>query len=388
MFDDEKIVFQNKDLVEPKNCVEALNGKNLDLISFPTFQPALNDRLKLLMERACLDPNHDGIIEPRERRIPRFSRIELPPKITTPQTKSYAGPGEKDYNQYLDQVVKRETSIANDTAKLYFRRLPIANLPSAFENFTILHISDLHFRENEKKNTVRFEKLIAQIKTPIDLVILTGDIVDEAPSDLAKNIGPLKTFLPGVKKIAVIGDHDVRGTDTKKSDAARKGNFQQRDQIINMLRNIGITVLNNETLTEKHKGTYLNVIGLDVSYAGNPLPAKIAPNLPGELTIGIAHNLDAFDYTSPKVNLILSGHLHSGELNLGIIDGTDYLRMIGAFKNINGQVRGVKFLGSTTSHISPGLHEVLRTGRIAGRLGLGVEYPGISILQLTKLNQK
>lgn len=129
---------------------------------------------------------------------------------------------------------------------------------------SIIQISDLHIFENMSHNVGginhfdNFQQIIAKLRhspTPIDLVLVTGDLVHEiSPQNYAQVFAQLDTL--GVPYFCIAGNHDV----TQELDAELP--FYQR-------RHIGMPaharLLNCERLCLPH----WDILLLDSSVAGN-----------------------------------------------------------------------------------------------------------------------
>jgi len=172
-------------------------------------------------------------------------------------------------------------------------------LPPLFEDFAILHISDLHADMNEvaMKNLV---KLLGGIH--YDLCVLTGDYRGET-------FGPFQPALDGVAQVrahlkepiyAVLGNHDTI-------------------QMVPGLEAMGIRVLLNECEKIVRGNQQIYLAGIDdahffrvenIEKAALPIPH-------GEFSILLSHTPEVYRQAAhADFNLMLSGHTHGGQICL------------------------------------------------------------------------
>lgn len=104
-------------------------------------------------------------------------------------------------------------------------------------------------------------------------------------------------------------------------------------------------------------GQKIGIAGLDDYTLGNPDASKIKiDTLDNVFNIMLEHSLDGYAPLQENhqfVDLVLSGHAHSGEIELGYVNGTI---SIDGYTDRNHQLVGRKKLPGTNtlSHVSPG----------------------------------
>lgn len=185
--------------------------------------------------------------------------------------------------------------------------IPLLSLPSAFDGFRIVQISDIHIGGWMDRN--RLEHIVELVlEQKPDLVVATGDYVighawsfelDKAANDFVEVMAPLTQ---AYKVIGVMGNHD------HWTDAARS-----RD----MLARAGVLELKNDFHVLEKNGDALYVAGVDDIYVGADRLDELLVKLPtGVPTILLAHEPDFADETSVtgKFLLQLSGHSHGGQV--------------------------------------------------------------------------
>ena len=121
------------------------------------------------------------------------------------------------------------------------------DLPEAFDNFSIAHISDLHNAEYGKNN----EKLIDILKAESpNIIVITGDLIDSNHT----NIEVALSFAQQAVKIApcyfVTGNHE-----------AWVGS--QYEELRTSLENAGVTVLQDEAIELNYGDECIQLIGLN-----------------------------------------------------------------------------------------------------------------------------
>lgn len=188
-------------------------------------------------------------------------------------------------------------------------------LPKSFDNYRIAQVSDLHNNELGKDN----ENLIVMLKdsTP-DIIVMTGDIVDSRKP----NIDIALQFAQEAVKLApcyyVTGNHESR--------------ISEYEKLKNGLENIGIEVLEDESIHLERAGEYVTLLGVDdpnfVSDYYLVDDESVMKDKFKQLdkderyTILLSHRPELFDvYVENDIDLVFSGHAHGGQFRLPFVDG-------------------------------------------------------------------
>jgi len=154
------------------------------------------------------------------------------------------------------------------------------------------------YQENRLKYVIK--KINAQ--NP-DIVFLIGDYVnmheDESSFPIAKIAERLAEIRPSNKVFTVLGNHDY---------------YKDGRKIKKALSSHGITVLENQSRYVRVKDKLVCVSGIEDLITGFPnvnkaLRYSVSP------TIFLTHQPDIFYKVPEKVNLILAGHTHGGQIN-------------------------------------------------------------------------
>jgi len=173
------------------------------------------------------------------------------------------------------------------------------NLPSRFDGFTILHLSDMHVDMNE----VAMQRVIELVgELSYDLCVLTGDY-------RGQTYGPFEAALDGVGRVrshlkgpiyGVLGNHDTI-------------------KMVPGLEAMGIRILLNECEAIARGDQRIHLAGVDDAhfYRMDNIE-KAAMQIPdGEFSILLSHTPEIFRQAAhANFNLMLSGHTHGGQICL------------------------------------------------------------------------
>ncbi|GGB51769.1 metallophosphoesterase [Fictibacillus barbaricus] len=179
--------------------------------------------------------------------------------------------------------------------RVIFDTVKLDRLPSAFENFRIFFISDVHKRRISEEIVNKAEKA--------DLVIIGGDLVEKGVpmKRVEDNIKLLSTLGPVV---FVWGNNDY---DVDPSVLART------------LLEQGVQILDNTSYCMKRNNDQIDIVGVnDTSLRYDSLKDAIRP-CSSSCRILISHNPDISKKVKneDEICLILSGHTHGGQIRLG-----------------------------------------------------------------------
>ena len=190
-----------------------------------------------------------------------------------------------------------------------------SRIPQGFSEFRIAQISDLHNRVFGRNN----EKLLSLLEgTQPDMILFTGDLVDSRRT----NIQAALEFCKGAVAIApcyyATGNHESR--------------IAQYDQLEAGLRDLGVTILRNESVLLERDGDALLLVGAEdpafsVEYltgdSAEAVEQAIAPYAFREYyTILLSHRPELFEVCARNgMDLVFSGHAHGGQIRLPLVGG-------------------------------------------------------------------
>lgn len=179
--------------------------------------------------------------------------------------------------------------------------LSFPNLPSSFDGFRILHLSDLHI-DGVPGLTDNLMPLLDQIEA--DVCLITGDyrFEDEGPTEEMNR--EIRQLLPHIH-----AQHGVFGT---------LGNHDE-SPIAFELENMGIRMLINDSAEIERGGESIWIAGLDddFDYKCHDLGLAMAQVPRDAFTVLMAHSPDLYrEAADMDVDLYLCGHTHGGQVRL------------------------------------------------------------------------
>lgn len=184
--------------------------------------------------------------------------------------------------------------------------VPIHDLPTALQGFTIAQISDIHVGPTIKQNYLRAIVNKVNALHP-DLIAVTGDLVDGSVAQLAQHTAPLALLQARHGSYFVTGNHEY---------------YSNADAWVAEVRRLGLTVLMNEHVVLRHLGVPLVLAGVtdytahhfDPTQRSDPHAALAhAPSNSG-VNILLAHQPRSAEAAADAgFDLQLSGHTHGGQ---------------------------------------------------------------------------
>jgi predicted MPP superfamily phosphohydrolase len=195
---------------------------------------------------------------------------------------------------------------ARRTARVVRVDVPIAGLPKALDGFTIAQVSDVHVGPTIKRPYV--EAIVDAVNAlDVDLVAITGDLVDGTVHELADDVAPLARLRSREGSIFVTGNHEY---------------YSGVVPWIHELRRLGIGVLLNEHVVVRRGDAALVVGGVtdfggghfDSLHASDPARAFAGSPADAAVRILLAHQpRSAVAAEAAGFDLQLSGHTHGGQ---------------------------------------------------------------------------
>jgi len=246
----------------------------------------------------------------------------------------------------LDFIKRSATeSLITPSLHLYQFEVPVARLPMGLDGLSILHLTDLHFKVHNISRMRNLQLLAEYLKNKglsPEITCLTGDVISDQALDLYER--PLRILnrvnqSSSQLRFQVLGNHDY---------------YQKAGEYVtSALACIGYRDLNNRHQRLKIGGHIINLWGVGDLLEGQPQVPYTAAAHGHEVNILLAHNLDAVNKDYPDVfDLILSGHMHGGEVPYG----NWAMELTGYAVGLNDQVSGWKALTDRAlSYIGPGM---------------------------------
>jgi predicted MPP superfamily phosphohydrolase len=188
--------------------------------------------------------------------------------------------------------------------------LPIAELPRQLDGLTIAQVSDIHVGRFTNGNVLhQTVRLVNEMRA--DLVLLTGDLINDALADLDTGLELARAMQARFALATIEGNHDL---------IENPAEFEAR------VKASGIPFLLDESTMIHVRGVPVQLLGLSwTRVRGQGQDAAIAAAV-GKLLekrdanafpILMAHHPHAFDAAAEaQLPLTLSGHTHGGQLML------------------------------------------------------------------------
>jgi uncharacterized protein len=197
--------------------------------------------------------------------------------------------------------------------------IQLANWPQPLDGLRIAVLSDIHVDNwfiNEKKLRTIVERT-NQLQP--DLIVILGDYMS-SEGWVRHRVEP-EVFCPILKDLhaplgvySVLGNHDWWYSGVKVRRALEQN---------------GIKVLDNESAQVNARGTSLWLVGLaDLWTRPQRIGETIATVPEGQPLIALTHNPDIFPNVPQRVQLVLAGHTHGGQVRFpligAVIESSDY----------------------------------------------------------------
>ncbi len=195
-------------------------------------------------------------------------------------------------------------------------------LPVDFNEYKIVHISDIHIGSIDNKDKVK-EAVELVNKEEADLILFTGDLVNHTAEEVNGWEDILGSFKAKDGLYAVLGNHDYAPYLNVSPDEKEIHLEKTKDKYAEL----GFKLLNNENISLKRKNSELKLLG--VEYWGNTMsesPGDLEKALEGikedDFKILMSHDPShvekvVFPHKFP-FELTLSGHTHGMQFGIEI----------------------------------------------------------------------
>jgi len=182
----------------------------------------------------------------------------------------------------------------------------LPELPGGWDGVRIAHLTDLHHGRMVPLGLISEAVRLANAESP-DLAVLTGDFVSRPGAITTALAAALSKLQAPLGSYAVLGNHD------HSTDA---GGVRE------MLAAAGIRLLENSHVLLARGGDLLAVAGVDDLWFGVPHLASALRDVPPEAgRLLLCHN-PAYARRMPpvpRVDLMISGHTHGGQVRLTLL---------------------------------------------------------------------
>ena len=258
--------------------------------------------------------------------------------------------------------------VENQALQLNTYTLSSQELPTSFDGFRIVQVSDLHNAEIGEGN----EKLLTTLQdVQPNIIVLTGDLIDSRKT----KVDVALKFAQNAMQIApcyyVTGNHEARVTEYSE---LKEG-----------LTALGVVVLEDTHTKVELDGESITLLGVnDPSFQTDYLLGDAETVMRGTLsrlteetdgfTLLLSHRPELFDiYVEFGIDLVFSGHAHGGQFRLPFIGGV-FAPNQGFFPKYDG---GMFVQGNTSMLVSRGVGNSIIPFRINNK-------PEVILIELIK----
>ncbi|MCC5915837.1 MAG: metallophosphoesterase [Cryomorphaceae bacterium] len=203
------------------------------------------------------------------------------------------------------------------------QELAFEDLPEAFDGFTIAQISDLHTGSFDSKEAVLEGLEMMNAENP-DVVLFTGDIVNNAADELDGWGSIYQKIQAKIGKFSVLGNHDYGDYMVWPSAQAKRDNLKD---LCDFQHDIGFQLLRNEAVELKRGTASIFIAGVE-NWGKPPFPqygdlSEALREVPKDgFTLLMSHDPSHFDEQikqyDNKAHITFSGHTHGMQFGVEI----------------------------------------------------------------------
>ena len=210
------------------------------------------------------------------------------------------------------------SSIIRQNKKLKVRKttLKFDKLPQAFDNYKIAQVSDIHC-DRVGHSDLSFIKKIKDFNP--DIIVITGDVLDSYNNDMDIAYNILSQLAIIAQCYFVSGNHELRLP-------------EEYEQLINIMKKLNITYMNNSNLLITKNSESINLVGVEdynffknednLNHRANFIETLKELYSPDHFNILLSHRPEKFPiYADLKYELIFSGHAHGGQWRVPFVGG-------------------------------------------------------------------
>lgn len=179
-------------------------------------------------------------------------------------------------------------------------------IPEDFDNYKIVHLSDLHCKNFGKNNSDLIKKINS---LEPDLILITGDSIDKFHPDIT----PLENLFKGITDTAPIysisGNHEC-------------DNHELYAQLLKLYQKYDITDLDDSELFISCKDSSIMLKGLSAFQNKLAWDKDFMENkYPETFSILLNHYPQLYHLGQYEYDIILSGHIHGGVIRIPYLGG-------------------------------------------------------------------
>jgi predicted MPP superfamily phosphohydrolase len=208
--------------------------------------------------------------------------------------------------------------------KVHKVTIPFADLPKAFDGFTLTQLSDIHSGSFTSKKGVEKGIKMANAQNS-DLLLFTGDLVNSKASEMDPWIPYFSRLKAAYGKYSVLGNHDYG--DYTKWDTEK----EKADNLVslkNAHHEMGFKLLLNQAVQIKKDGQSIALIGVENWGKGGfhkygSLTKAVAAIDDKEFKILMSHDPSHWEAKTLEhekhIDLTLSGHTHGMQFGIEVL---------------------------------------------------------------------
>jgi len=201
--------------------------------------------------------------------------------------------------------------------------LKFSRLPTSFDGVRLLQFSDFHIGSflNNPHQVTEAIQFIHQQKA--DLILFTGDFVNNVSSEMDDFIPVLKQLAAPEGKFSILGNHDYGDYYRWNSYAERKQNLER---LIKVQEEMGFKMLLNDAIKIQRGNDQIELVGVE-NWGLPPFPQygdldKALLNTRADsFKILLSHDPTHWDEQvlgNTNIDLTLSGHTHGAQFGIEI----------------------------------------------------------------------
>ena len=222
---------------------------------------------------------------------------------------------------------------------------------------SILHVSDLHMKNGDRRLQAFMQGLPAQLHGPPDLVVATGDLIEEN-AGIEPLIECLSSLKPRLGAFYVLGSHDYYQSEkrqylkyfTGRGDRV-KAPRADTAALEKGLASIGWVAVANRTEEIDTDIGRLRISGVDDPYLRRHRTDHIQRARDESLALGLVHAPDVVsEWALNGFDIVFAGHTHGGQVRIPGIGA-----VVTNCSLPSGLAGGLSKVGETYLHVSPGL---------------------------------
>ena len=202
-------------------------------------------------------------------------------------------------------------------------KLNFSHLPKSFDGFKVLQISDWHIG-SFLGHSVKVKEAVDLInRQNADLILFTGDFVNNVAEEMAEFIPLLKKISAKHGVYSILGNHDYGEYVSWKSEEEHGANMQK---LYNFQEQAGFTLLRNDSFILEKDGEKIGIAGVEnwglppfKQYGDIDKAINNIQSLPFKILMSHdPSHWDAQVLNKTDIDLTLSGHTHGMQFGINI----------------------------------------------------------------------